>query len=249
MTDGLRTLAKLGWVELKLFAREPITVVFTLALPLMFLFVMGGVFGNTPDRHFGGAGPMNYYTPAYIGLVMASLGLIALPVHLAAYREHGILRRFRASSVSAWTVLGAQMIVSFVTVLACSVLLVAMAMIAYDVVAPKEIGLLVGAYLLSLVTFTAIGVLLGALMPTPRAAQGIGLILFFLMLMLAGAGPPPDVMTSAMRAVGNATPLHYVIHVLQDPWMGHGWNWAASGAVAAFMAGATLLSFRVFRWE
>ena len=45
----MRTLFKLSWVELKLFVREPITVIFTLALPIIFLFVMGGVFGNEAD--------------------------------------------------------------------------------------------------------------------------------------------------------------------------------------------------------
>ena len=40
----------LSWIELKLFLREPITVVFTLALPPLVLFVLAEVFGNTPDR-------------------------------------------------------------------------------------------------------------------------------------------------------------------------------------------------------
>ena len=34
----MRTLVKLSWVELKLFAREPITVIFTLALPVIFVW-------------------------------------------------------------------------------------------------------------------------------------------------------------------------------------------------------------------
>jgi hypothetical protein len=42
----LRLLAKMSWLEQKLFLREPLTVLFALALPLVVLFVMGGVFGN-----------------------------------------------------------------------------------------------------------------------------------------------------------------------------------------------------------
>ena len=58
----MRTLFKLTWVEIKLFIREPITVVFTLALPIIFLFVMGGVFGNTPNPEiYRGVGAMDYY--------------------------------------------------------------------------------------------------------------------------------------------------------------------------------------------
>ena len=45
----MRRLAKMTWLELKLFAREPLTVIFTMAIPLILLFILGGVFGNTPD--------------------------------------------------------------------------------------------------------------------------------------------------------------------------------------------------------
>jgi ABC-2 type transport system permease protein len=55
-----------------------------------------------------GVGGRNYYVPAYVGLVAASIGLIGLPVHLAAYRERGVLRRFRASNVPAYGVFGSR---------------------------------------------------------------------------------------------------------------------------------------------
>ena len=45
----MKSLLKLTWVELKLFFREPLTLVFTFSLPVVFLLVMGGVFGNKPD--------------------------------------------------------------------------------------------------------------------------------------------------------------------------------------------------------
>ena len=96
----MRMLLKLTLVELKLFVREPITMVFTFALPLIFLFVLGGVFKNTPDPDvYRGVGAMNYYTPAYIGLVIASIAVVGLPVHLTGYRERGVLRRLRASPI------------------------------------------------------------------------------------------------------------------------------------------------------
>ena len=98
----MKTLWKLTWVEIKLFFREPTTMVFTLALPLLFLFVMGGVFGNNPDPDiYRGFGPTNYYIPAYIGLVISSIGVISLPVHLTGYRERGVLKRFLYDSFTA----------------------------------------------------------------------------------------------------------------------------------------------------
>ncbi len=248
----MRTLIKLTWVEIKLFTREPVTMVFTFAFPIIVLFVLSEVFGNTPDPEgevFRGVGPTNYYVPAYIGLVIASIGLISLPVHLAGYRERGVLRRFRASSVSIWSVFGAQVIVSFVIAIFGAILLTVVAMLTKDIHLPKSFALLVPAFLLCTVSFAAVGVFLGAVLPTARAAQGVGLVLFFVMMFVGGAGPPPEVMTDVLNQVGKATLLKHVIVVLQDPWLGFGWSGVASGIVAGFMVVATLLSARFFRWE
>jgi ABC-2 type transport system permease protein len=248
----MRVLVKLTWVEIKLFIREPITMVFTFALPLIFLFVMGGVFGNTPDPEgliFRGVGPMDYYVPAYIGLVSASIGVVALPVHLTGYRERRVLRRFRASSISIWAVFGSQVVVSLAISILGALLLVAAALVAYDASLPESPGLVVVAFMLSVFTFAAVGVFLGAILPTTRAAQGLGLILFFVMMILSGAGPPREVMTEAMHWIADATPLRYVILTLQNPWLGFGWDGHASLVVGGFLVVATLLSVRFFRWE
>ena len=251
----MRTLIKLSWVELKLFVREPITVIFTLALPIIFLFVMGGVFGNeasTDDSGmvvFRGVGPLDYYIPAYFGLVMMAIGTVALPVHLAGYRERGVLRRLRASSISVWSVLGSQMAVSFVIAVVGSILILICGIIAYSPNMPQEVSLLVLAFLLGLVSFTALGFFLGAVLPSTRAAQGLGLILFFVMMILGGAGPPPEVLTGAMDIVGQITPLRHVIIILQDPYLGMGWNQNASLIVAGITVVATASAARFFRWE
>jgi len=251
----MHTLVKLSWVELKLFMREPITVIFTLALPIIFLFVMGGVFGNEADTGeggmvvFRGVGPLDYYIPAYFGLVMMAIGTVALPVHLAGYRERGILRRLRASSISIWAVLSSQLAVSFVIAVIGSVLVFVLGLAVYQPSLPQSPGLLVLAFLLGLLSFTALGFFLGAILPSTRAAQGLGLILFFVMMILGGAGPPPEVLTGAMDIVGKITPLRHVIIILQDPYLGFGWNGPASLIVVGIMVVATALAARFFRWE
>ncbi|UCG54256.1 MAG: ABC transporter permease [Dehalococcoidia bacterium] len=248
----MRSLLKLTWVELKLFTREPITMVFTFALPVIFLFVMGGVFGNTPDPDgviYRGVGAIDYYVPAYIGLVIASIGIVSLPVHLTAYRERGVLRRLRASSISIWSLLGSHIIVSFIISILGGILLVIIALIAYDAALPKSPGLFILAVVLCTLSFSALGFFIGSILPNTRAAQGLGLLLFFVMLILAGAGPPREVMTEAMQIVGDIMPLRYVILTLQDPWLGFGWHQEASLIIGGILIISSLLSVRLFKWE
>jgi ABC-2 type transport system permease protein len=180
---------------------------------------------------------------------LCAIGIVALPVHLTAYRERGVLRRFRASSFSIWSVLGSQFIVSFAIAIIGSILVAVLAMIVYSPHLPVQPWLLVPAFILATVCFTSLGFFLGAVIPTTRAAQGLGLILFFVMLILGGAGPPPEVLTSVMKIIGDITPLRYVILVLQDPWLGFGWNVSASLIVGAITVAAVAVSSRYFKWE
>jgi ABC-2 type transport system permease protein len=251
----VRRLAKLTWLELKLFAREPLTVIFTLAIPLILLFILGGVFGNTPDTPdqgtvaFRGVGPMDYYIPAYIALVVASLGLIGLPSHLAAYRERGVLRRFRASSVGLRNILGSQAAVMFVIGILGSIILIAAAVAVYEPRFPVSPWLVLPAFVLATLCFASLGVMLGSILPTARAAQGVGVLLWFVMDFISGAGPPPEVLNSAMTWVARFMPLTHTIRLVQDPWLGFGWNVTETLIVSGITVLAALISLRFFRWE
>jgi ABC-2 type transport system permease protein len=246
----MRTLFKLTWVEIKLFLREPITVVFTLALPVLFLFVMGGVFGNAVDPDFfRGVGPVDYFMPAYYGLVMMAIGTIALPVHLTGYRERGVLRRFRASSFSIWSVLGSQFMVSFIVAIIGSLLITILGIVAFHPNMPVNPGQLVAAFVLGTICFTCFGFFLGAVLPSTRSALAVGLILFFVMEILGGAGPPPEVLTGAMSVIGQIVPLRHVILMLQNPWLGFGWHVSASLVTVGITVVSALLAARFFRWE
>jgi len=245
----MHAVRALSWIEVKLFLREPITVVFTLALPPLVLYVLAEVFGNTPDPQgtvFGGFGPADYYVPAYIGLVVASLGVVGLPVHLASYRERGVLRRFQAARVPVHAMVVSQLAVLFGGVAAGSVLLVALARFTYSIAWPQSWLGVIAAALLGTVAFGAVGVLLGAVMPTARSAQGVGILLWFTMQMVSGAGPPPEVLSTALNGIGQALPLRHLVVALQDPWLGNGTNWtelavlAGIVVVAGGLAGAAL---------
>jgi ABC-2 type transport system permease protein len=223
-------------VELKLFLREPITVVFTLALPPLVLYVLSEVFGNTPDTEGGiyrGVGAVNYYVPAYFGLVAAALGIIGLPVHLASYRERGVLRRFQAARVPVRALLASQVAVMVVGMVTGSAILLGLAKLTYDVRLPASWPGVLFASALGVAMFGAIGAFLGAAMPTARAAQGIGILLWFTMQMLCGGGPPTEVLSDTLNRVGDFLPLRHLIVALQDPWLGYGVNWFETAVLAA----------------
>ena len=245
-------LLKLTWIELKLFLREPTTLVFTFAFPVVLLFVLGEVFGNQPgrtdERVFGGIGAMNYYVPAYIAVVAMSVGVIMLPARLTGYRAGGVLRRFQASLVPVWAVLGSQVLAALVLGVVGSVLVAAFGAVFYPVHFPDSLAQLAAVFLVSSAAFAGIGTLLGAVMPSTRAAQGAGLMLFFVMLFLGGAGPPTAVMSDTMKRIGDFLPLTYAVDALQAAWNGTGWDTTALIVLGAIAIVSGWLSLRVYRW-
>lgn len=250
----MSSLGKLAWVETKLVLRDPLTLVFTLAFPLIMLFVLAEVFGNrTDDREgelvFRNVGAIDYYVPAYVALVAAAVGVVALPVHLASYREQGVFRRFRAAGLRVWSLLAAELAVVAALAIVGGALVGLAAALAYDNRRPGAVIGVVGVFALVTTTFAALGVLLGAVLPGPRAAQGAGAILFFSMMMLGGAGPPPEVMSPVMSALADGLPLTHAVRLLQDPWLGFAWEWWSFLALLGFLVGSVALAARLFRWE
>jgi ABC-2 type transport system permease protein len=214
----MRSLLRLAATELKLFVREPIVLTFVFAFPVLTVLILGGVF-DEDDPNFEGALPSDYYVAAYIGVVIAAIGLIMLPVHLASYRERGVLRRFDVSRYPRWALPAAWILVAMaITVIAVAVLLVT-GYLVYGLPRPDDpLGVVVGT-LLGALTFISIGIGLGMALPSARSAQGLGMLLFFPFFLLGGAGPPPDAMGDPMSTIANVVPLTHVVRSIQEPWL------------------------------
>ena len=242
----MRALREITWVEFKLFTREPLTVLFVLVLPLIVLYVLNGVFGNQPDPEvYAGVGPVDFYTPAYVALVVATVGVLSVPVHLAGYREQGVLRRLRASALPPVTLLAAHVVIAVAVGAAGAVLLTALSVVGYDGALPHDWPGVVAAFLLVTVAFAAVGTLLGVVLPTARAAQGLGVLLFFVFLMLGGAGPPAEVLPAAMATIGDVVPLSHAGALLRGPWLGLPWD----GGAIAVMSGLLVVSLPLTWWR
>lgn len=232
-------LGRLLWTELKLVLREPIVLTFVFAFPVLTVVVLGGVFDGSGGG-FEGADPAHHYLAAYIGVVIAAIGLIMLPVHLAGYRERGVLRRFQVSRFPRWALPAAHVLVGLVmSAVGIGVILLAV-WLTGSVPTPHDWGRTLLGLVLSAVAFVSVGVALGLLLPSARSAQGLGMLLFFPFLLLSGAGPPPNSMGDGMRTVSNWIPLTHVIRSIQEPWLSLGVANDHLAVVAGMLAVATL---------
>jgi ABC-2 type transport system permease protein len=230
--------------EARLMLRDPLTLTFVFAFPVVTMLIIGGSFGTTPDPAFDGVNPAHWYVASYLTVIIAAVGLVTLPVHMASYRERGVLRRFAAAGFPRWSFAIAQLVIGLVLVAAAAALLLAVAAPVYGIppVAhwwPMIAGLVAGS-----VGFVSVGVLLGSFLPSARSAQAVGLLLFFPSFLLGAGGPPPHVMGSALQHVANVLPLTLVTNSVRVPWLGLGHATGTLAEVIALAAVACIVAAR-----
>ena len=237
-------VGKLVRAELKLMARDPLVLTFVFAFPIVTMLIIGGAFGTRPNPGFDNTNPAHWYVASYLTVVIGATGLVMLPVHLASYRERGVLRRFAAAGFPRWSFAIAQLIVGLMTTAVACALLLAVAAPVYGIPAVHDAWRVAVALSLGAVAFVSIGVLLGSLLPSARSAQAVGLLIFFPSFLLGAGGPPPRVMGSVVRKVADPLPLTLLTIAVREPWLGLGTATGSLIAVAALTVAALVLAAR-----
>jgi ABC-2 type transport system permease protein len=215
-----RTVATLTATELRLLRRDTGVLVGLIGFPVATVLVLAGVFGSTPDPDFGGVIPSEHYVVGYVGVVLASMGLITLPALIAERKERGILRRYVASGVSPGTLVATFITIGVIISALAGVAVLVVGGLVYGLPAPDDPLATAGWFVAGMACFIAIGGALGVLVPSARAAAGIGNLLFVPVFLLGGGGPPREVMTPAMRTISDALPLTHLVGGIRLSWLG-----------------------------
>jgi ABC-2 type transport system permease protein len=247
----MRGLWKLMWTEAKLFVREPEAAFFTLAFPLMLLFIFGSIYGNEPTSFFGGRGSIDVSVPAYIAMIISTMGLMSIPIAVANYRERGVLRRYRATPLHPAAILIAQVVVGFIMTLLGALLLIIAARLVYGLRFEGNALNVLAAFTLSVFSFFSVGFLVASLAPTARVANITGMVIYFPNLFLSGATFPKEMFPQAVDQISRILPLRYVVELLQGLWFGEAWSGhlLEVGVLAGMLVVGVATSARAFRWE
>ena len=237
-------VGRLVRAELRLMMRDPLVLTFVLAFPIVTMLIIGGAFGTQPDRAFDFVNPAHWYVASYLTVVIAAMGLVMLPVHLASYRERGVLRRFAAAGFPRWSFPVSQLIVGLATTTVSCALLLAVAAPVYGIPPLHAWWRVAAALALGSIAFVSLGVVLGSVLPSARSAQAVGLLIFFPSFLLGAGGPPPHVMGSVVRQGAGPLPLTLLTNAVREPWLGLGSATGSLAAVAALAVAATFLAAR-----
>ncbi|MEU6248521.1 ABC transporter permease [Glycomyces sp. NPDC047010] len=234
----MTAFVKLAAVETKLLVREPGSLVSVL-IPLFFLVVFGASADSTDM----------VLLPMGMAIAVALIGLYLLPTTLASYRERGILRRMSTTPVRPGNLLTVQMLLQVVLLAAATALQLAVAGGLLGLSLPAGFAPVALVLALGTAAMFAVGLLIAALAPTGRAANGIGVLLYFPMAYLAGLIQPAAQMPASLARIGEYTPLGAFRTGLGQAWAGQAPEPLPLVLLAAYTLIISAVAARAFRWE
>jgi ABC-2 type transport system permease protein len=238
---------QIGYEQLS-FWRNPQSAVFTFIFPVVFVALMGVLFGRVgKSSYYGGLSPVQYYVPTIAALSVLGSCYGQLAVALAARRQNGILKRVRATPLPAW--------VYFVGLLAHCILVsvIDIALILgvgrlYGVPFPSDWPQIVVTLVLGAACFCALGVAVASVISNSDAAPAVAQLVLFPLLFISGTYTP--IYVAALTRVTGWLPVRPFNEALTSVLVRHdGTDWRQLGVLAAWGAVGAIVAVRRFRWE
>ena len=209
-------------------------VVFT----LLFLYVFGSAI-KIPGLRY-----QDYLLPGLIGQSLA-FGVIGAGVAAANDFTSGVIERFRSLPVTRLSIISAMVIDQVLEQILGMVLTVGLGLALGWRPHLSAVGLLglVALLLFGLFAFTWFGVLLGMLLRSAEAVQGIGFAVVFPLSFMAGTFVPIEGMARVPRLIGEWDPMSALVAAVRHLTQGtdaHG-SWPLEHPVVAMFGWCLLI--------
>jgi ABC-2 type transport system permease protein len=227
--------------------RYPIMTISSMTVPLFFLLLFVGVFGDTLRAGPGAATPLgghyiDYLTPGVI-LMTASVTAEATAVNICTDKTEGIIARFRTMAITRASVLTGQVLGSLIRSLMSVALVVAVAVgLGFRPSAtPLEWVGAAGVFTMLTLALTWLGVAFGLQASTPAGANSLALILVVLPFV-SSAFVPTGSMPAGVRWFAHNQPFTPIIETLRGLLTGTPIGHSAALA-AAWCAGLAAIGY------
>jgi ABC-2 type transport system permease protein len=230
------------------FWRSKEAALFIFLFPLLLFLLLGAVYSG---KIYGLPAPQALLA-GMLGYGCANTAFAGLAIQLVVRRELGILKRLRATPLSATTYITAMLASTLIVFLLQAIGLFVLGRILYGTPFPHALGSLVLALVIGAAVFAALGVATASLI---RSAEGSSAVVNFILLptaFLTGSFGPTHRYPSFLRAIGDVLPLKYFIDIVNSVYLrGHSlWTKpGALGVLAAWGATGLVVAALKFRWE
>jgi ABC-2 type transport system permease protein len=211
----LRDTALLTARSLRAIPRVPERLLDVTVQPIVFILLFLYVFGSA--IHVPGLSYKDYMFPGIIGQSLA-FGVIGAGVATSYDMTEGVIDRFRSMPISRLSIISGQVAGQLCEqILGLVIVLVFGAILGWRPhLSAAHLIELAGLTLLAMVAFTWMGVLLGMLVRSPDAMQGVGFIVILPLAFLAGTFVPIAGMDAVPRAIAQWDPISALVGTVRS---------------------------------
>ena len=195
---------------------------------------------------------IDYLAPGIIAVSIMTSAINGIAARLVGYREQRILKRLRATPLSAWEFIAANVLSQLVVVAAQVAVLTLAAKFIFGVRVSGNLGLLLGLAFLGALAFLTIGFALSGLAKSGDSAGAIANAVTTPMMFLSGVYFPLSGAPSWLKPVIGLLPLTYLANGLRDVMLHattfDGLKTDLLALLITIAIGLTVAA-RAFRWE
>ena len=248
---GVKSYLTLLKNEGKLSVRDMNMIIFSIAMPLVVLVVLGIIYGGKPAVPGADHTFLEQSFGAVCGISMCAGGLMGLPIVVSDYRERKILKRFQVTPMSPMllVIVGLSIYIFYCVI---SLLLCGVAATVFWRVQLRGNGLaFFGSWLLTMLSTLSIGLLVGSAAKNSKQASVIACILYFPMLIFSGTTVPLEILPKAMQAAVRFFPFTMGVALMKETFLGIVAENAMGtvGVMIGVTVLCTALAVKLFKWE
>ncbi|MCA5894368.1 ABC transporter permease [Isoptericola sp. NEAU-Y5] len=256
-TAGWRGFGPLLRTETRVWLRDFAAPFFGIVFPTLILVGVGFAIPGMrdpmvedvpPGSVWYGLTPIATYLPTVIAMAVGTASLTVMPVTVATYREKGVLRRLSTTPMRPQGMVASHLVINAGTTVVGVALALVVALLAFDVATPTQVGVVLLAFVLGMCAMFAVGMLVAAVAPRASAANAIAMSLYFPMLLLAGLWTPGPIMPELLRQIGQFTPLGAAGQAMTTGWFESGFPLLQCVVMVVWTAVLLPLAIRLFRW-
>ncbi len=233
----------------RLFWRTREAAFFTFLLPVIFLVMLGAIYG---DADVDGTRGATFLLAGMIGYGIAASAFAGLAITIVVRRESGLLKRVRGTPLPPWIHLGA-MVGSILIVVAISVVVqLVIAHFAFDAGLPVSAWSFAIELLVGTAAFAALGLAITGFIRSAEGSSAIVNAVYLPMTFIAGVFFSTENLPAFLEAIAEILPLTHLLRLLRasfdsgDTLIDHP---ASFAVVVVWGVIGLALALRVFRWE
>jgi len=252
MNDAGRATAQLR-ADLRIFRRNPAALFFTAILPVIFLCLFVGIFGNEKLEEYDNIRSATLQVPSFMALAVISASFVALAIGFTRTRESGVLKRVRGTPVPPWIVIAGRIGTSLVTTVVITVVLMAIGKLAFDVALPTHtLPGLIATLALGAATFCALGIAFTRVIPSEDAAPAMTNAIVLPLYFISGVFVPFRQLPEGIQKVAEVLPAQPFVEALRITFDPHTTGAGFSGEnllkLGIWGAAGVILAVRFFLW-